>query len=159
PHYSSYPYLFTLLPAAFLGLGAFVLGIRPRRRVEEPLPRAAGGFDLGPSRTLAAMLHADAATALIWHLLGAAAAGHYLAFADRPLEGLGIGTLIAYEALGLLPLASAVRRFSISRSLGDAFLVLGRARGASGEELAVQLEQEVRRDLVLESLRIALICD
>jgi hypothetical protein len=157
--YSFEPYWMILIPAGCLGMAVFLVNLLSRRPPAPPLTRSDGWFDVLPARSTERKLTLAILVAVPWHLLALLAAGHYVAAARPPYETAAYWITAGYEALGMVPISAALYYLLLRWNVANGQVVVDREFPAAGEEIAVRIEQEVRGNLEVESLRVGLLCE
>lgn len=165
--YSFFPYIFTVFPGLFLGLGLPMLasglgliGTTPAGHdaaVARPSPAEPGWFELPPAKTLRATVLGRfiGAGAMLVGLLGPA---HYFLVADRPYSTVAFGFVGVYLLVLLIPLAMGIHAWSVSRAVGDALVLIDRAVATPGQSLSVHAELPVLRARAEGELRATILC-
>jgi hypothetical protein len=165
--YSFFPYIFTVFPGLFLGLGvpmlASGLGLlggpstSKSDPVARPCPTEPGWFELAPVKTLRATVLARfvGAASMLSGLVGPA---HYFLVADRPYSTLAFAFAGVYAVVLLIPIAMGLHAWFVSRAVGDAVVLIDRPAAAPGAPLSIHAELPLLRARAEGELRASLIC-
>lgn len=165
--YSFFPYIFTVFPGLFLGLGLPMLasglgliGAPPAGAdagVAKPSAAEPNWFELPPAKTLRATVLGRfiGAGSMLAGLIGPA---HYFLVADRPYSTVAFGFVGVYVLVLLIPVAMGIHAWSVSRAVGDALVLVDRAVASPGQPLTIHAELPVRRARVEGELRASLLC-
>lgn len=159
--YSFLPYIFLLFPMLFLSVAAGIgLGTSlATRGVPEPTPATGGWFELRPQKRIRDLRKAFLLIATSWHIVGVLVWGHYFRVAEPPYGLTAWIVTCIYEGLGLVPVILFGYYFRLGRIVSDADVAIDRQEVRLGDELVVNVQQDVFTPLHVAVQEIALVCE
>jgi hypothetical protein len=158
PRYSFEPYALMIVPVGALALAVFLAYLIVKPPPEPPLPRSDGWHAVAPSKTIGRKLAASLAMAAVSHGAALFILGHFFVVAGPTCEIGPIVFTAIYEGAGMIPVALALYFYLLGRSVANAEVSMNTEKPQLGGEVAIRAEQEARRELEVNEVRVGLVC-
>ncbi len=152
-----FPYIFILFPMLFVCVGVGIQLSAKDREPGKPTRDRSGNFVLTPIPSMVERMRTRRLFTLLWWGVGVAACGHFLWINHGSVDTLSLVVAPIYFGVGLVPLVLFWRSRRTAAHVGEGVVTLDREAYEPGDEVAIELSQPTKRDVVLDRVEIALI--
>lgn len=157
--YTFSPYGMILISTMLLAVFVGIFSVTKLRAPGDLIPAGPGWYEIKPKITAKANIWIAVVVSLLWFSIGIAALGHYFRVAETPYRTSSVICMTIYGVLGLVPVAIMIRCSLPLLHLGKTRVFVDQDKVTLGEELNVQVEQQIRSNSVIKELKIGLVCE
>ncbi len=140
------------------GLAGVVEGVRSGRRPAVPIPVGNGSYRISEEGTIGGRFRSMAIASIVWYGFSTILVGSYFLSNNRQVDLFVLIAGIVSAALGLLVLLPMARNWRLHHDFLDADVRISQPVVCVGNELQIQIRQDVRRSLEVQEFAMGLVC-